>query len=62
MLPESGALQLNTSAASRLRPVSSASGAYSSVLRPAPCVSSGKNRFHRPSALALALSSSSTGR
>jgi hypothetical protein len=61
MLPLSGALQLNTSGAMKLCPVASATGAYSSVLRPAPSSGSGRNRFHKPSARALALSSSISG-
>ncbi len=60
MLPVSGALQLKTSGAMKLRPISSASGAYSSVERPAPSFASGRNRFHRPSAFARAFSSSIT--
>jgi len=60
MLPVSGALQLKTSGAMKLRPICSASGAYSSTLRPAPSFSSGRNRFHSPSALARAFSSSIT--
>jgi hypothetical protein len=58
MLPVSGAEQLNTSEAHGTRPISSASGAYSMFFRPAPCVESGRNRFHSPSARAFGFSSS----
>ena len=59
MLPVSGAAQLSTSGAmSLLQPVSSASGAYSRLVRPD---SEGRNRFHRPCSLASFLSSSTTG-
>ena len=61
MLPLSGALQLNSSGASRLRPISSARGAYSSVESPAPRVSSGRKRFQSPAARALPFSSSTSG-
>ena len=61
MLPVSGALQLNTSVAMNERPIRSASGAYSALLSPAPCSSSGRNRFHSPSAFAAAFSSSIAG-
>ena len=62
MLPVSGALQLKISGAMNERPISSASGAYSTLDSPAPCSSSGRNRFHRPRSRALAFSSSMTGR
>ncbi len=52
MLPVSGALQLKISARNSLRPITSASGAYSSVLSPAPSAASGRNRFHNPAARA----------
>ena len=61
-LPVSGALQLNTCGARNERPISSASGAYSALVRPgAPYSASGRKRFHRPASRALALSSSTTG-
>ena len=60
MLPVSGAEQLNTSEAHSTRPISSASGAYSRLVRPAPC-EPGRNRFHRPSLRAFAFSSSTIG-
>ena len=61
MLPVSGAEQLNTSEAQNTRPMISASGAYSRLARRVPgssSASAGRNRFHRPSALARALSGS----
>ena len=61
MLPVSGALQLNTSDDQRIRPMISASGAYSRLLSRVPGssgFSAGRNRFHRPSAFARALSPS----
>mmetsp|Transcript_13835 Transcript_13835/g.35206 ORF Transcript_13835/g.35206 Transcript_13835/m.35206 type:complete len:214 (-) Transcript_13835:141-782(-) len=71
ILPVSGAEQLSASGASRpLLPVSSAKGAYSSVLRPSPGAfppqtlaasrpNSGESQaFHRPSSLASRLSRS----
>ena len=61
MLPVSGAEQLNGSAPIGERPMISASGAYSRFVRPAPYCDSGRNRFHRPSALARDFSSSITG-
>ena len=61
MLPVSGALQLKTSGARKLRPMISHSGAYSRLLRPAPCFDSGRNRFHNPAARAMGFSSSTTG-
>ena len=57
MLPVSGALQLKISARYSLRPISSASGAYSSVVKPAPSSASGRNRFHRPAVRACAFHS-----
>jgi hypothetical protein len=63
MLPVSGALQLNTSDAQGTRPMISASGAYSRLLRRVPGSSSrrsGRNRFHRPAARACAFSGSTT--
>src|SRR5690606_2448472 len=45
MLPVSGALQLNTSGATRERPMISHRCAYSKLVRPAPNSLSGKNRF-----------------
>jgi hypothetical protein len=61
MLPVSGALQLKISEAKKLRPISSASGAYSTLPRPAPSSGSGRNRFHSPALRAWALSSSIPG-
>jgi hypothetical protein len=61
MLPVSGALQLKTSGPMNERPISSHSGAYSRLLRPAPKWLDGRNRFHKPCARALACSSSITG-
>ncbi len=62
MFPVSGAEQFKASGArTGLRPVISASGAYSCTARPAPSCSSGRKRFHRPRLLALALSSSTMG-
>src|SRR6478736_6291947 len=59
MLPVSGAWQLIASGASSLlQPLSSASVAYSSWVRPD---SEGRNRFHNPRSRAFALSSSMTG-
>ena len=58
MLPVSGAEQLNTSEAHGMRPMISASGAYSMLLSPAPYSACGQNRFQRPCALAMGLSSS----
>src|ERR1022692_3149238 len=62
MFPVSGALQLQTSAAIKERPMRSASGAYSTLESPAPPFSSGRNRFHRPSRFAIVLSSSIAGK
>src|SRR5229473_790624 len=59
MLPVSGAEQLKTSEAQVMWPISSASGAYSRLLNPAPrnssssCADGGMNMFQRPSAFAL---------
>ena len=61
MLPVSGAEQLKTSEDQATRPMISASGAYSRLLSPAPCSSSGRNRFHSPSARAFSLRRSITG-
>ena len=67
MLPVSGAEQLNTSDAHNTLPISSARGAYSRLVNPAPrcspssCAAGGRNRFHSPSAFARALSSSTMG-
>ncbi len=66
MLPVSGAEQLKTSLDQGTRPMISASGAYSWLVRPAPeypeacALSTGRNRFHRPAARALGLRSSIT--
>ena len=63
MLPVSGAEQLIASGAIHgLRPVISASGAYCTLVRPAPysCVR-GRNRFHSPRRRASTFSSSMTG-
>src|SRR5947209_524880 len=57
MLPVSGAEQLNTIGATRLRPIVSQSMPYSQLVSPAPCSSSGMNRFHSPSAFARSRSS-----
>ena len=60
MLPVSGAAQFMASGAVRDLPVISAISPYSRLLKPAPSLywSLGKNRFHKPSFLALAFSSS----
>ena len=61
MFPVSGAAQFIASGASiGERPDSSASGAYSRLVSPAPR-SPGRNRFQRPRSRACALSSSMTG-
>ena len=61
IFPESGAWQFTaTGANAGLRPVSSASGAYCRLVSPAPR-GPGRNRFHKPAALALARSSLMTG-
>src|SRR6218665_14222 len=68
ILPVSGAEQLNTSLAQGTRPMISASGAYSGLVRPAPsepdaaALSTGRNRFHRPAARALGLGFSMVAR
>ena len=57
MLPVSGAEQLQASGASNERPVTSASTAYSPLVRPAPCGNSfGSQRFHSPRARASSFS------
>ena len=56
-----GREQLNTSGANEMRPMASASGAYSRLVSPAPCSASGRNRFQRPSARALDFRSSRMG-
>ncbi len=58
MFPVSGALQLKTSGAMRLRPMISQSGAYSRLESPAPNSDSGRKRFQSPAAFAFSLSSS----
>ena len=62
-VPVSGALQLNTSAAQGIRPMISANGAYSRLLRRVPGSSSrspGRKRFQKPACLASAFSGSTT--
>ena len=55
MLPVSGAAQLKAiGAATGLRPICSQRIPYSQLVRPGPKRSSGRNRFQRPSSLALA--------
>ncbi len=61
MFPVSGAEQFMASGARGLRPLISASGAYSTFLRPAPKSDPGRNRFHRPRARASLFRSSMTG-
>ena len=61
MLPVSGAAQLKASGAIGLRPMISASGAYSRLVRPAPKRSFGRNRFQRPRLRASSFISSMTG-
>ena len=61
MLPVSGALQLQASDAIGERPSSSASGAYSRLVSPAPCSDCGRNMFQNPAARAFFLSSCMTG-
>src|SRR4026209_1473802 len=61
MLPVSGAEQLNTSGAIGERPMTSQSGAYSRLVRPAPRSLSGRKRFQRPRSRALAFNSSMIG-
>ena len=58
MLPVSGALQLNASGAMNEWPMISASGAYSTLLSPAPYSASGRNRFHKPASRARAFNAS----
>src|SRR6185503_18993026 len=59
MLPVSGAEQLNTSGPKPgTRPMISQSGAYSTLVNPAPYSLSGRNRFHKPAARAFGLSCS----
>ena len=60
MLPVSGALQLQASGAIWLCPMTSASGAYSAFLSPAPHSGSGRKRFQSPRSRASSLSSSIT--
>ena len=61
MLPVSGAEQLKTSAAKGTRPMISQSGAYSRLVSPSGARGLfGRKRFHRPSARALAFSSSTS--
>ena len=52
MLPVSGAAQLKTAGATRLRPISSQRMPYSQFVSPAPYSSSGRKRFQSPSAFA----------
>ena len=61
MLPVSGAEQLQASLAIVLRPMISASGAYSTFDRPAPHSGSGWNRFQSPRRFASAFISSMIG-
>ena len=62
MLPVSGAEQLNTSGAKcAQRPMISQSGAYSTLVSPAPSPLSGRNRFHSPAARAFGFSASMIG-
>ena len=61
MLPVSGAEQLKTSGARCERPISSQSGAYSRLVRPAPRWLSGRKRFQRARSRALSFSSSMIG-
>ena len=58
MFPVSGAEQLQASDAIGLRPMISASGAYSALLKPGPHCGSGWNMFHSPRLRASSLSSS----
>src|SRR5205807_387167 len=54
MFPVSGAEQLKTSGANGdTRPMISQSGAYSTLVSPAPYSLSGRNRFHKPAARAV---------
>ena len=61
MFPVSGAEQLNTSEDQCTRPMTSASGAYSRLVSPAPAALAGKNRFQSPAALATGFRRSTTG-
>jgi len=61
MFPVSGALQLHASGAIALRPMISASGAYSEFVRPGAWSGSGRKRFHSPRRRASPFSSSMTG-
>jgi hypothetical protein len=61
MLPVSGAEQLNTSEDHWTRPMISASGAYSRLVSPAPEALAGRNRFHKPAALASGFKRSTMG-
>ena len=61
MLPVSGAAQLTVSGPMWLRPVISASVAYSTFVRPGPYSGLGWKRFHSPRERASSLSSSMTG-
>ena len=59
MLPVSGAEQLKTSGPKPgTRPMISQSGAYSTLVSPAPYSLSGRKRFHSPAARAFGFSSS----
>ena len=60
MLPVSGAEQLHASLAMWLRPMISASGAYSAFVSPGPHSGCGWNMFHSPRERASSLSSSMT--
>ena len=60
MFPVSGAEQLKISGANNTRPMISHSGAYSTLVRPAPRADAGRKRFHSPAARALGFSSSMT--
>jgi len=61
MFPVSGAEQLKTSGAHKTRPMISHRGAYSRLVRPAPSLDAGRNRFHSPLARAFGFSASTTG-
>ena len=61
MFPVSGAAQLVASEARWLRPMISASGAYSRLVRPGPHSGWGWKRFHSPRALASFFKSSMIG-
>src|ERR1700683_2935430 len=60
MLPVSGALQLKPPGANDDRPMISATGAYSTLVSPAPYspseIAPGRKRFHKPAARASAFS------